>query len=120
VGADETALKKLNGIIAGLLVDFANVGASAFGGGGAGDSLFSLVRTLADTKALACCKNYRSFRADSPCKRKNYPAEQRAALVPRQYLLKARSLDQQVPDEATLRFIALPIEFDGMHGPAHG
>jgi hypothetical protein len=85
-----------NGIIADLLVDFNNVGASAPGGGGAGDSLFSLVRALADTKTLACGKNYRSFRAEDPYKRKNYPAEQRAALVPKQYLSTARSLDHQV------------------------
>ena len=49
MGADETTLKKLHGIIADLLVDFTNVGASEPGGGDAGDSLFSLVRTLADT-----------------------------------------------------------------------
>jgi hypothetical protein len=83
VGAGETTLKKLNGIIADLLVDFTNVGSSAPGGGGAGDSLFSLVRTLADTKTLACGKNCRSFRAENPCKRKNYPVEQHAALVPK-------------------------------------
>jgi hypothetical protein len=85
VGADETTPKKLNGIIAGLLVDFTNVGASGPGGGDAGDSLFSLARTLAYTKTLACGKNCRSFRAESLCKRKNYPAEQHAALVPKQY-----------------------------------
>jgi hypothetical protein len=96
VGADETALKKLSGIIADLLVDFTNLGSSAPGGGGAGDSLFSLIRTLADTKALACGKNYRSFRAENPCKRKNYPAEQRAALVPKKYLSKAHSLGYQL------------------------
>jgi hypothetical protein len=85
VGSDETTLKKLNGIIADLLVDFINVGASAPGGGGAGDSLFFLVRTLADTRTLACGKNHRPFRAENPCKRKNYPVEQRAALVPKHY-----------------------------------
>jgi hypothetical protein len=91
------ALQKLNGIIADLLVDFTNVGGSAPGGEDAGGSLFSLVRALADTKTLACGKNYRSFRAEDPYKRKNYPAEQRAALVvPRRYLLKARSLNHQV------------------------
>jgi hypothetical protein len=83
VGADETTPKKLNYIIADLLVDFTNVGASAPGGGGAGVSLFSLVWALADTKAPACGKNYRPFRAENPCKRKNYPAEERAALVPK-------------------------------------
>ena len=66
VGVGELALQKLNGIIADLLVDFTNVGASSPGGGGAGD--------------------YRPFRAEDPYKRKNYPAEQRAALVPKQYL----------------------------------
>jgi hypothetical protein len=96
VGAEEFALQKLNGIIADLLVDFTNVGTSAPGGGNAGDSLFSLVRAPADTKTLACGKNYRFFRAEDPYKRKDYPAEQRAALVPRQYLSKARSLDHQV------------------------
>ena len=99
VGAGETMLQKLNGIIADLLVDFTNVGASATGGGGAGDSLFSLVRTLVDTtstKTVTCGKNCRSFRAKNPCKRKNYPAEQRAALVPKQYLSKAHSLDHQL------------------------
>ena len=30
-------------------------------------------------------KNYRSFRAENPCKRKNYPFEQRAVIVPKQY-----------------------------------
>jgi hypothetical protein len=79
-----------------LLVDFTNVWASAPGGGDAGDSLFSLARTLADTKTLVCGKNCRSFRAENLYKRKNYPAEQRAALVPKQYLSKARSLDHQL------------------------
>jgi hypothetical protein len=96
VGADETTPKKLSGIIADLLVDFTNMGASAPGGGGAGDSLFSLVRILADTKTLACGKNCRSFRAEYPYKRKNFPVEQRAALVPKKYLSKARSLDHQL------------------------
>jgi hypothetical protein len=66
VGADETTLRKLSGIIAELLVDFTNVGASAPGGGDEGDSLFSLARTPADKKTLACGKNYRSFRAENP------------------------------------------------------
>jgi len=83
VGADETTVRKLSGIIADLLVDFTNAGPSAPGGGDAGDSLFSLVWTLADTKTLACGKNYRSFSAENPYKRKNYPVEQRAALVPK-------------------------------------
>jgi hypothetical protein len=95
-GADETALQKLNDIIADLLVDLTNVGVSAPGGGGTSDSLVSCARTLADTKTLACGKNYRSFRAENPCKRKNYPVEQRAALVPKQYLSKAHSLGYQL------------------------
>jgi hypothetical protein len=108
VGADKTALQKLSGIIADLLVDFTNVGASAPGGGGAGDSLFSLVRTLAVTKTLACGKNYCSFRAENPYKRMNYPVEKRAALVPKQCLSKARSLDHQL--HGTARGTVGPIE----------
>jgi hypothetical protein len=108
VGAGKMALKKLIGSIADLLVDFTNVGASAPGGGDAGDSLFFLVRALADTETLACGKNYRSFRAENSYKRKNYPVEQRAALVPQQYLLKARSLDQQL--HGTARGTVGPIE----------
>ena len=46
-------MQKFNGMIADLIVDFTNAWASAPGGGDAGDSLFSLVRTLADTKTLA-------------------------------------------------------------------
>jgi hypothetical protein len=121
VGADETTLRKLGGIIADSLVDFTNVGAAAPGGGDAGDSVFSLVRTLADTKTLACGKNYRSFRVENPHRRKNYPAEQRAALVPKKYLSKARSLDHKVhgtalgmvgPIEAKL------LEYGALDGPA--
>jgi hypothetical protein len=108
VGADETTLKKLSGIIADLRVNFTNVGSSVPGGGVAGDSLFSLVRTLVDTKTLACGKNCRSFRAENPCKRKNYPVEQRAALVPKHNLPKARSLDHQL--HGTARGTVGPIE----------
>jgi hypothetical protein len=96
VGAGEPTPKKPNGIIADLLVDFICVGAIAPGGGGAGDCLFSLVRAMADTKTLACGKNYRFFRTENPCKRKNCPAEQRAALVLKQYMSKARSLDHHL------------------------
>jgi hypothetical protein len=77
-------------------------------GQGAGDSIFYLVRAPADTKTLACGKNYRPFRAESPYKRKNYPAEQRAALVPNKYLSKARSLDYQL--HGTARGTVGPIE----------
>jgi hypothetical protein len=108
VGADETTPRKLSGIIAELLVDFTNLGASAPGGGDAGDSPFSLLRTLADTKTLAYGKNCRSFRAESTYKRKNYPVEQRAELVPKQHLSKARSLDRQV--HGTARGTVGPIE----------
>ena len=100
-------LQKLNGIIADSLVDFTNVGAAAPGGRDTGGSLVTLVQTLADTKTLLC-KNYRSFRAENHYKRKNYPAEQRAALVPKQYLSKARSLDHQV--HGTARGMVRPIE----------
>jgi hypothetical protein len=44
------------------------------------------MQTLPYTKTLACGNNYRSFRAENPYKRKNYPVEQRAALVLKQYL----------------------------------
>jgi hypothetical protein len=66
VGAGETALRKLGSIIGGMLVDFTHVGASAPGGGDAGDRLVSVLRTLADTKTLACGKNYCAFRAENP------------------------------------------------------
>jgi hypothetical protein len=89
-------------------VDFPNVGASAPGGGDAGDSLFSLVRALVDTKTQACGKNYRSFRAEDPYKPKTSPVEQRAALVPKQYLSNARSLDHQL--HGTARGAVGPIE----------
>ena len=56
VGVGELALQKLSGIIADLLMDFTNVGASAPGGGGAGNRLLSLVRTLADTKTLVAAR----------------------------------------------------------------
>jgi hypothetical protein len=105
---EPTTLKKLSGIIADLLVDFTNVGASAPGGGSAGDSHFSLLRTLADTKTLACGKNFLSFRAENPCKRKNYPVEQRAALESKHHLSKARSLDHQ--PHGTARGTVGPIE----------
>jgi hypothetical protein len=68
----------------------------------------SFVRALADTKSLACGKNYRSFRAENPYKRKNYPVEQRAALVPKQYSKKARSLDHQA--HGTARGTVGPVE----------
>jgi hypothetical protein len=108
VGADETTLRKPGSIFTDLLMDFTNVGASAPGGGDAGDSLLSFVRALADAKTLACSKNYRSFRAENPYKRKNYPVEQRAALVPKQNFSKARSLDHQV--HGTARGTVGPIE----------
>jgi hypothetical protein len=66
------------------------------------------VRTLADTKTLACGKNYPSFFAEDPYKRKNNPVKQRAALVPKQYLSKARSLDHQL--HGTERGTVGPIE----------
>jgi hypothetical protein len=72
-GSDEEFLKKLNGIIADLLVDFTNVGASAPGGGEETDSLFSLVWKLSDTKTLACGKNCRSFRAENPLESEELP-----------------------------------------------
>jgi hypothetical protein len=46
--------------------------------------------------------------AEDPNKRKNYPAEQRAALVPEQNLSRARSLDHQ--PHGTGRGTVGPIE----------
>jgi hypothetical protein len=120
VEADETALRKLSSIIADLLVDFTDVGVSAPGGGDAGDSLFFLARTLSDTKTLVYGKNYRSFRAENPYKRKNYPAEQRAAHVPKQYLSKARSLDHQVHGTARVMVGSIEaklLEYGALDGP---
>jgi hypothetical protein len=113
-------LRKLNGAIADLLVDFTYVGVSAPGGGEATDSLFSLDRTLADTKTLAYGKNYHSFRAKKNWNRKHYPAEQRAALVSKQYLSKARSLDHQL--HGKVQGMVGPIEaellkFGALDGP---
>jgi hypothetical protein len=53
-------------------------------------------------------KNYRPFRAEIPYKRKNYPVEQRAALVLKQNMSKARSLDRQL--HGTARGTVGPIE----------
>jgi hypothetical protein len=78
------------------------------------------VRALADTKTLACGKNCRSFLSEDPYKRKNHPAEQRAALVPRQYLSKARSLDHQLHGTArgTVGLIeAKLLEYGALDGP---
>jgi hypothetical protein len=86
------------------------------------DSLFSLVRTttLANTKTLAFGKKYRPFCAENPWNRKKYPVEQRAALVPKQYLSKARSLDHQL--HGTAQGMVGPIEaellkFGALDGP---
>jgi hypothetical protein len=69
---------------------------------------------------VACGKSYRPFRAEDPYKRKNYPAEQRAALVPKQYLPKARSLDHEL--HGTARGTVGPIqakllEYGALDGP---
>jgi hypothetical protein len=78
------------------------------------------VRTLVNKKTLACGKNLRPFRAENPCKRKNYQAEQRAALVQKQYVSKTRSLDHQL--HGTVRVTVGPIkakllEYGALDGP---
>ena len=94
-GADETTARQLNGIIADLLVDFTSVAASAPDGSNSADSLFDLVRSLCDTKTLACGGTYTAFNAAHPNDRGTFPVEKRAAKVPKQYLKTARDLDQK-------------------------
>jgi hypothetical protein len=78
-GAEEINQKKLNGIVADLLVDFSRVAASASGGSDATSSLFGLVRTLCDAKTLACGDVYMPFIAAYPNDRETPPVEKRAA-----------------------------------------
>ena len=94
-GADETTARQLNGIIADLLVDFTSVAASAPDGSNSADSLFDLVRSMCDTKTLACGDSYKAFNAARPNDRGTFPVEKRAAKVPKQYLKTARDLDQK-------------------------
>ena len=94
-GADETTARQLNGIIADLLVDFTSVAASAPDGSNSADRLFDLVRSLCDTKTLACGDTYMAFNAAHPNDRGTFPVEKRAAKVPKQYLKTARDLDQK-------------------------
>jgi hypothetical protein len=119
-GADEATQKKLNGIIADLLVDFTSVAVSAPGGEDSVDAPFALVQTLCDTKTLACGDAYKRFGAEQPGKRETFPVERRAERVSREYLLTARSLDRDIhktvlgevgPIEAKL------LEYGAREGP---
>ena len=87
--------RKLNGIIADLLVDLTRVAASAPDGSDAASNLFDLVRTLCDAMTLACGGAYVSFSAAQPNDRETFPVGKRAAKVPRQYLSAARDLDEK-------------------------
>jgi hypothetical protein len=95
LGADESTQRKLNGIIADLLVDFTSVAASAPDGPDAARNLFVLVRALCDAKTLACGGAYTPFSAAHPNDRETFPVEKRAAKVLKQYLAAARDLDQK-------------------------
>jgi hypothetical protein len=95
VGADERAKRRLNGIIADLLVDFTSVAASAPDGSDAASSLFGLVRTLCDAKTLACDGAFTFFSAAHSNDRDTFPVEKRTAKVPKQYLAVARDLYQK-------------------------
>jgi hypothetical protein len=95
VGADERAKRKLNGIIADLLVDFTSVAASAPEALDAASSLLGLVRTLSDAKTLACDDAFMFFSAAHSNDRDTFPFEKRAAKVPEQYLAVARDLYQK-------------------------
>jgi hypothetical protein len=68
----ERTQRKLNGIIADLLVDLTSVEASAPDGPNAASGLLGLVRTLCDAKTLACGDAYRSYSAAHPSDRKTY------------------------------------------------
>jgi hypothetical protein len=108
VGAGESTQKKLNGIIADLLVDLTSVAASAPDGSDAASNLFDLVRTPCDVQTLACGDAYTSFSAARPNDRDTFPVEKRAAKVPKQHLSAARDLDQKFHN--SLRGEVGPIE----------
>jgi hypothetical protein len=108
VGADESTQKKLNGIIADLLVDFTSVAASAPDGPDSASNLVGLLRTLCDAQNLACGDAYTPFSAAHPNDRETFPIEKRAAKVPKQNLAAARDLDQKFHN--SLRGEVGPIE----------
>jgi hypothetical protein len=78
-GADERNQKRLNGIVADLLVDYYRVAASAPSGSDATSSLFGFVRALCDAKTSACGDAYISFIAAQPNNRETLPVEKLAA-----------------------------------------
>jgi hypothetical protein len=59
--AGEATPKKLDGIIADLLLDFRSAGASVLGDEDAGDSLFTLLRTLVDVEVCPAAAVAESF-----------------------------------------------------------
>jgi hypothetical protein len=79
VGADESTQRKLNGIIADLIVGFTSVVALAPDGSDKASNLFDLLRALCDAKTLACGDAYTSFSAAHPNDRETFPVEKRAA-----------------------------------------
>jgi hypothetical protein len=92
---DERTQRKLNGIIADLLVDFTRVAAPVPGSSDAARSLFVLVQALCDANTLACGDAYTSFSAAHFNDRETFPVEKRAAEVPKQYHAEARDLEQK-------------------------
>ena len=91
-GAEERIQKKLNGIIADLLVDFTSLSASAHNGSDEASSLFDVARARCGDRTLACGGDYTSFSAAHPNDRKTFPVEKRAAKAPKQYHAATRDL----------------------------
>jgi hypothetical protein len=94
-GVDERTQRKLNGVIADLLVDFTSVAALAPDSSDAAISLFDLLRALCDANTLACGDAFTSFSAAHPNDRETLPVEKRAAKVPKHYFVEARELEQK-------------------------
>jgi hypothetical protein len=96
VGADERTQRKLNGIIADLLVEFTSEVTSALSGSDTTSSLFDLERALCDAKTLACGGAYTSFIAAHPNDRETFPVKKRAVKLSKQHLASARNFDQKI------------------------
>ena len=94
-GVDERTQRKLNGVIADLLVDFTSVAALAPDSSDAARSLFDLLRALCDANTLACGDAFTSFSAAHPNDRETFPIENSASKVPKQHLSAARDLYQR-------------------------
>jgi hypothetical protein len=94
-GAEERTQKKLNGIIADLLVDFTSLSASALSGSDEASSLFDVVRALCGARILACGGDYTSISAAHPNDRETSPVEKRAAKAPKQYHAATRDFDHK-------------------------